>query len=211
MQPYQWETLDDVAETIHAATGNCPTLLYTEGGMGACGDSDGQYIMALDTAEYPSISRQHKLLTVAEGREEAEVVLWGEGWSINCQDNATERCGEINGVISSATWVDLEPDEGFDINAVEQETSAPEEAAVPEEPSNNFIDGTHMVGSDIQAGTYRNDGSSDRCYWARLSGFGGTTADIIANDNPDGQAYVTIDPSDTAFESKRCGRWELVQ
>lgn len=76
--------------------------------------------------------------------------------------------------------------------------------------SSSIKDGTHLVGSDIQPGTYRNDGTSS-CYWARLSGTGGTVEDIIANDNPRGQAYVTIDPSDIAFESKNCGSWELVE
>lgn len=76
--------------------------------------------------------------------------------------------------------------------------------------SSSIKDGTHLVGTDIQPGTYRSEGTSS-CYWARLSGTGGTLEDIIANDNPRGQAYVTIDPSDAAFESKNCGSWELVE
>lgn len=76
--------------------------------------------------------------------------------------------------------------------------------------ASTISDGTYLVGADIQPGTYRNEGTS-ACYWARLSGTGGTVDDIIANDNPRGQSYVTIDPTDTAFQSQNCGSWELAQ
>lgn len=78
------------------------------------------------------------------------------------------------------------------------------------EPATTFEDGTHMVVTDIQPGTYRNDGTQSY-YWAQMSGFGGTTEDIIANDNPRGQSYVTISEDDTAFKSQLCGSWELVE
>ena len=86
--------------------------------------------------------------------------------------------------------------------------NAPATSSAPAKAS--FSDGTHMVGEDIQPGTYRNKGTSS-CYWERLSGFGGTFADIIANENPRGQSYVTIDPSDRAFKSQNCGTWEMVE
>ena len=69
-----------------------------------------------------------------------------------------------------------------------------------------FDDGTHRIGSDIQPDTYVTEGESG-CYWARLSGFSGDLDDIIANENPAGQAIVTVAASDAGFESKRCGRW----
>ena len=72
----------------------------------------------------------------------------------------------------------------------------------------SFLDGTYRIGIDIPAGTYLTSGS-DSCYWERLSGFGGTFDEIIANDNPDGQAIVTILPTDTGFSSQRCGDWVL--
>lgn len=74
-------------------------------------------------------------------------------------------------------------------------------------PSDVIIDGTSRVGIDILPGTYQFDGSKDSCYWERLSGFSGTSDDIIANDNPRGQAFVTIEESDKAFQSNRCGFW----
>ncbi|MFP7366319.1 hypothetical protein SFC07_11200 [Corynebacterium callunae] len=79
------------------------------------------------------------------------------------------------------------------------------------EPLDFIVNGTSLVGVDILPGTYRYDGSADSCYWARLSGFSGTTEDIIANGNPSGQAFVTIEATDKAFQSNRCGLWTLVE
>jgi hypothetical protein len=70
----------------------------------------------------------------------------------------------------------------------------------------SFGDGDFMVGTDMLPGTYRNTAST-RCYWARLRGFGHTIGDIVANDNTDAQAVVTIAASDSGFESSRCGTW----
>ncbi|MDE1924957.1 MAG: hypothetical protein KGH79_02130 [Patescibacteria group bacterium] len=76
----------------------------------------------------------------------------------------------------------------------------------PDKPMSSFGDGTFVIGTDIQAGTYRSSGG-ENCYYARLSGFGGTTDDIIANDNTDSSAIVTIKSTDKGFTSKRCGTW----
>lgn len=76
---------------------------------------------------------------------------------------------------------------------------------------NTFGSGTHVVGTDIHPGTYRTDGGGGLCYWARLSGGGGTFGDIIANDNVDGPTTVVISPSDWGFENTRCGTWTLVE
>jgi hypothetical protein len=71
-------------------------------------------------------------------------------------------------------------------------------------------DGTHVVGTGIQPGTYQNSDSSAGCYWERLSGFGGTVEEIIANGFTYGPAVVTISPTDAGFTSARCGFWTLV-
>ena len=70
-------------------------------------------------------------------------------------------------------------------------------------------DGTFLVNKDIQSGTYKSSGSGS-CYWARLRGTGGQLDDIIANNDGDGQAVVTIEPSDVAFKSSGCGSWTKV-
>jgi hypothetical protein len=73
-------------------------------------------------------------------------------------------------------------------------------------PDAPFSDGTFIVGVDIGAGTWRSDGS-DGCYWERLSGFGGTLDDTIANNFGSGVQVVTIAPSDAGFQSNGCGDW----
>ena len=80
-------------------------------------------------------------------------------------------------------------------------TPGPTVAAAP------FSDGTYIVGSDIQAGTYRAPGG-DSCYWARLSGFDGTTAEILANNEGQTSPIVTIRPSDAGFQTSGCGSWQ---
>jgi hypothetical protein len=77
-------------------------------------------------------------------------------------------------------------------------------------PKVAFPDGTYRVGPDIVAGTYRSAASTDACYWERLSGFGGTLAEIIANFYGTGPTIVTISPSDAGFRSERCGGWEKI-
>jgi hypothetical protein len=71
----------------------------------------------------------------------------------------------------------------------------------------HFGDGTFVIGKDIQPGTYRTREASSSCYYARLSGFGGTLDEIIANENTDAPAIVTIAASDKGFLSHRCGTW----
>lgn len=77
-------------------------------------------------------------------------------------------------------------------------------------PDQPFGEGTYIVGVDIAAGTWRSSGGSG-CYWQRVSGFGGTLDEILANDNVDGSAIVTIRPGDKGFSSRRCGTWMKVQ
>ena len=72
-------------------------------------------------------------------------------------------------------------------------------------------DGIWLVGTEITAGTYRTTVPEDSygCYWARLNDTSGELDGIIVNDNwsSGSTVTVTIDASDAAFESKRCGEW----
>lgn len=79
----------------------------------------------------------------------------------------------------------------------------------PEPPSASFGNGTHVVGSDIEPGTYRSSRTGS-CYWARLSGFSGELDDVIGNGNSSPE-IVTISASDAAFETSGCGQWTLVE
>jgi hypothetical protein len=70
-------------------------------------------------------------------------------------------------------------------------------------------EGKMIVGLDIEPGTYASQSNSD-CYWARLSGFGGTLSEIITNEIGDGQQVVTISASDVGFESSGCNDWTRI-
>lgn len=69
-----------------------------------------------------------------------------------------------------------------------------------------FGAGTFIVGVDVFAGTYKSLGGG--CYWARLSAFTGSIADIIDNNFTNAShSTVTISASDEGFMSKGCGTW----
>jgi len=86
-------------------------------------------------------------------------------------------------------------------------TPAPTAAPPPAGPRTTFTDGTYVVGSEVAPGTYRNSSSSSGCYWERLSGFGGSTDEIIANNFTQSRQLVTISPSDVGFSAQGCGTW----
>jgi hypothetical protein len=70
-------------------------------------------------------------------------------------------------------------------------------------------DGTWLVGTDIQPGTYRSS-SDESCYWARLANTSGDFDAILSNGNGANQ-LVTIAKSDNAFESVHCAPWTKVR
>jgi hypothetical protein len=78
------------------------------------------------------------------------------------------------------------------------------------ESKTSFDEGTYIVNTDIDPGTYRNSGSTG-CYYVRLSGFSGGMEGIIANQNSNEPAVVTIAPTDAGFQSQRCGTWTRVE
>jgi hypothetical protein len=66
--------------------------------------------------------------------------------------------------------------------------------------------GDYRVGVDISPGTWSSTGNSG-CYWARLSGFEGGSAQIIANDIGDGSRLVTVAASDVGLKVSGCAGW----
>jgi hypothetical protein len=75
---------------------------------------------------------------------------------------------------------------------------------VAAEPEAGFGDGTYIVGENLDPGIYRSTGTN-LCYWERMSGFGGTFEEIIANGNEG--TIVEIVASDAGFKTERCGQW----
>jgi hypothetical protein len=75
----------------------------------------------------------------------------------------------------------------------------------------SFGAGMRLVGTQVPPGLYRSLTAQDGfCYWARLSGLGGTTAEIIANDIGGGPRLVSIAATDLAFSSSGCAPWVAV-
>ena len=70
-----------------------------------------------------------------------------------------------------------------------------------------FSDGTHLIGVDIEPGTYRAPGG-DRCTWERLKNLSGEIQSIIAMDVRPTQPTVEIAASDRAFKTRGCGQWQ---
>jgi hypothetical protein len=68
-----------------------------------------------------------------------------------------------------------------------------------------FGNGTYVVGTDIQPGTYRTREPSKGCSWSRFNGPGST--DIAVNEVTDDVTIVTIGPRDVAFKAEDCGTW----
>jgi hypothetical protein len=79
-------------------------------------------------------------------------------------------------------------------------TSAPE-------PPVAFGDGTHVIGDDVEPGTYRTIEYTQSCYWVRLAGFESGLEDWVASAIGPGYHVVTIAPEDAGFDSDRCGDW----
>jgi hypothetical protein len=84
--------------------------------------------------------------------------------------------------------------------------TAPPPPSVPK--TTMETDGTYRVGTDIVPGTYRSAGPRPQgdCYWARLDSL--DPDHIITNQISADPQVVTIQSSDTAFETRSCQPWQ---
>jgi hypothetical protein len=102
------------------------------------------------------------------------------------------------------------PTVAFTAAPVYFETGSPIISSGGPPPAVTFGTGVYLVGKDIPAGRYYTV-PANGCYWERLSGLGGTLAEIIANDfigSGYAQAIVDIKASDLAFSTNAgCGTW----
>ncbi len=106
--------------------------------------------------------------------------------------------------------VDIAPgDAGFHSSGCRYWTPDLSPVLAPGEP---FTGGTYLVGTDLPPGRYRAASADPEssCYWARLSGFGGTEGEIIASSEFRGASFIVeIAPSDAGFSTDPdCGAWE---
>ncbi|MDN5931873.1 MAG: hypothetical protein L0I24_12560 [Pseudonocardia sp.] len=78
-------------------------------------------------------------------------------------------------------------------------------------PAGQVGEGTYLVGSDVQPGTYRSAGATtvmgfNFCSWRRLSDTSGESSAVIASGtgNAGEQQVVTIAATDRAFDVSGC-------
>jgi hypothetical protein len=88
-------------------------------------------------------------------------------------------------------------------------------AKAVEGPATSFTDGTFLVGSDIEAGTYKTSGPADDawvdgCYWERNKDDSGDFESIIANEYQEGPGRVTVGSGEIFKTSGDC-EWALVR
>ena len=143
----------------------------------------------------------------------------GAGRDYFYDDNGTTHEANIDrsaaaGVASGcATWrycpagpVTREQMAGFLHRVVKPITPPSFPAPPPPPPLFTFGSGTKVVGDAVPPGRYRSPGSAS-CYWERLSGFGGTFGEIIANGFGSVKVVVEIKSTDAGFDSSSCGTW----
>ncbi|MCJ1678957.1 hypothetical protein MTF65_16755 [Streptomyces sp. APSN-46.1] len=72
--------------------------------------------------------------------------------------------------------------------------------------------GMFKVGTDIAPGTYKSegplDGGDNNCYWERDKSASHEPDSLIANENPEGSAVVTIGAKDAYFKTTGCEVWK---
>jgi hypothetical protein len=176
-------------------------------GIGAATAEDEVVDDAEQTARIAEL--EEELAEVQTARSQAEDDLRDERGA--AREEVSERDARIE-------ELEEQLEEATDeLAAFEEFAQAAEEAdaeAEAEAEARTFGPGVHVVGTDIQPGTYRTDGPGDgqfdMCYWARLSGLSGEFDDVITNGIPEGPATVEIAESDAAFETSGC-EWELVE
>ena len=96
-------------------------------------------------------------------------------------------------------------DEGFDSDGCG--TWSNDLSPITSSPTAPFGGGIFLVGTDVAADTYRSGPSDEKCYWARLSGFSGNFADVIAGEYTEHRTLATITDGDEGFDSEGCGTW----
>ena len=108
---------------------------------------------------------------------------------------------------SAQVIVDIDPsDVAFSTN---EDCGMWDQSPVSPPDAGTIPPGIWLVGRQVEPGVYEVD-AGDGCYWERLSGFGGTSDDRIANDfvSDGGRQLVEIARRDVGFSNNAdCGTW----
>lgn len=165
-------------------------------GIGSSGDAEPEIVTETETE---TVTEEVEVeVEPADLEERREAIATDEG-SLETRaselDDREEALDAREEELASQAEDEAETEE-----AEQEEVSASDAGAIPGS-------GTFLVGEEIQPGTYRTEGTSGFCYWARLSGLSGEFDDIITNDFSEGPSFVTIADTDVAFETSDCGEW----
>lgn len=129
--------------------------------------------------------------------------LAGQGiWNSCYWERLKDLSGTLDSIIANENaeglfYVEILPsDRAFSTDC---EVRAIGEIPPPSSPLTKLPPGMYLVGRDILPGLYRGQAPrGDWCYWERLSSATGDFYSILANDNAEGQYFVSVAPSDFA-------------
>ena len=102
-----------------------------------------------------------------------------------------DRLAEAHDTLQERNWI-----------LYEEATAAQAEVAAnaPDLPPGTFGDGVYVVGTDIEAGTYRGEVVGEWGYWGRLRDTSGMISGINANAVVRGPFELEVLPADAAIE-----------
>ena len=115
--------------------------------------------------------------------------------------------------VACAGTGDAGPEPTVTITETETQVVPPTyEEPVQEVPEGSVSEGTYLVGTDVEAGTYRTDGPDgtdwlDWCYFERSTDDSGSLESIIDNDNLSGPGRFTVKDGQVLKLSGSCV-WE---
>ena len=129
--------------------------------------------------------------------------LAGQGiWNSCYWERLKDLSGTFDSIIANENaeglfYVEILPsDKAF---ATDCDVRAIGDVYPPSNPFTKLPPGMYLVGRDIAPGLYRGQAPrGDWCYWERLSSATGEFHSILANDNAEGQFFVSVAPSDFA-------------
>lgn len=159
--------------------------------------------MALTPEEKQRIDEEEKYRAEAKNRHEKSKKGIGKG--LGCVVIIVVII--VIGIIAAAIGGDDTSNTSSSTPSTTSKTEVWDTATRGDKSLPHFEDGIHMVGSDIDAGTYRTRVGSSLCYYARLSGLGGELEEIISNNSTSDPAVIIIKETDVAFESSGCPTW----
>ncbi|MDA5278998.1 hypothetical protein [Streptomyces sp. Isolate_45] len=134
-------------------------------------------------------------------------------WERAKDSNAELESIIANDNVTGASYVTIEATDKIFKSSGCKDWEAVDPKAAGAAPKTEFSGegGMYKVGSDIAPGTYKSTGLAEGaagCYWERSKSADHELDSIIANENPEGPAVVTISAKDAYFKTTGCATWK---